>query len=268
MRGAWHGSGPPVVLIHGQPGGAADWQLVVPLLAGLSVLAPLRPGYDGSPAGGFDHNARALLALLEEVGPERVVLVGHSWGGGVALTTALLAPHRVAALALLGSVGSPRAVAAADRLTAVPGIGGGLVALMQRFGPRFAGLICRSTGSRLTSEQFALFRATLQQWGQTRAWHSFLVEQRAFVADTAGLASRLGQVRTPAVVLAGQHDGSVPLAAQVDLAQRLPAATLRQVDAGHLLTLEAPWAVAEAVREAVRRSGLPAGEQAPPPATA
>jgi pimeloyl-ACP methyl ester carboxylesterase len=46
-----------VVLLHGQPGSAADWDPVVPLLTGLQVLVPSRPGYDGTPAGGFGVNS-------------------------------------------------------------------------------------------------------------------------------------------------------------------------------------------------------------------
>jgi 3-oxoadipate enol-lactonase len=50
------------------------------------------------------------------------VLVGHSYGGGVALTAASLAPHRVEAVVLLASVG-PGCVNGWDRLLAAPGAG-------------------------------------------------------------------------------------------------------------------------------------------------
>ena len=43
---------------------------------------PDRPGYDGTPAGGFAWNAAALASQLDLTDVARVVIVGHSWGGG------------------------------------------------------------------------------------------------------------------------------------------------------------------------------------------
>ena len=117
MSGRW------VVLLHGQPGSAADWQQVVSRLPdGVGVVAQDRPGYGASPrsAGGFTAGARAVLADLDARGIDRAVLVGHSYGGGVALATAQLAPERVEALILLAGVG-PGCLTWADRVLAGPG---------------------------------------------------------------------------------------------------------------------------------------------------
>jgi pimeloyl-ACP methyl ester carboxylesterase len=94
------------------------------LPAQLHAIAAGRPGYGSSrlPAGGFAANARAVLADLDSRGIERAVLVGHSYGGGVALWAAALAPHRVEAVVLLASVG-PGCVNGRDRLLAAPGAG-------------------------------------------------------------------------------------------------------------------------------------------------
>ena len=99
-----------VVLLHGQPGSGADWQQVADRLPdGLGVLAPDRPGYGASPqpAGGFAAGARAVVAEMDSRGIDRAVLVGHSYGGGVALATAQRAPERVEALILLASATPP-----------------------------------------------------------------------------------------------------------------------------------------------------------------
>ena len=112
-----------LVLLHGQPGSPADWQQVAGRLpAQLHAIAPDRPGYGSSqlPAGGFAANARAILDDLDARGITRAVLVGHSYGGGVALSAVRLAPGRVAALVLLASVG-PGCVTGWDRLLAAPG---------------------------------------------------------------------------------------------------------------------------------------------------
>ncbi len=78
-----------LVLLHGQPGSPADWQQVAGRLpAQLRAVAADRPGYGSSqlPAGGFAANARAVLDDLDSRGIRRAVLMGHSYGGGVALS--------------------------------------------------------------------------------------------------------------------------------------------------------------------------------------
>jgi len=114
-----------LVLLHGQPGSAADWQQVAARLpAQLRVVTADRPGYGSNPqsAGGFAANARAVLDLLDSRGIQRAVLIGHSYGGGVALSAASMAAHRVEAVVLLASVG-PGCVNRWDRLLAAPGAG-------------------------------------------------------------------------------------------------------------------------------------------------
>ncbi len=89
----------PVVLLHGQPGGGSDWREVIARLpATVECLAADRPGYRSNPrpAAGLVGNAEAVLADLDHAGIDRAVLVGHSYGGGVALTTAALARTQLA----------------------------------------------------------------------------------------------------------------------------------------------------------------------------
>ena len=86
------------MLLHGRPGSPADWQQVAARLpAQLHAVAADRPGYGRSPLppGGFVANARAVLDDLDSRGITRAVLVGHSYGGGVALSAASLAPDRL-----------------------------------------------------------------------------------------------------------------------------------------------------------------------------
>ncbi len=114
-----------LVLLHGPPGSAADWQQIEELLPRrLHAVAVDRPGYGASrqAAGGFAAGSRAVLDELDSRGIRQAVLVGHSYGGGVALAAASLAPHRVEAVVLLASVG-PGCVSFWDKLLAAPGIG-------------------------------------------------------------------------------------------------------------------------------------------------
>ncbi len=95
-----------VVLLHGQPGSGSDWREVIARLpVTVECVAADRPGYRSSPhrAAGLLGNAEIVLADLDRAGIEQAVLVGHSYGGGVALTAAALAPHRVRGLVLVAA---------------------------------------------------------------------------------------------------------------------------------------------------------------------
>jgi len=107
------GAGRPVVLVHGHPGSAYDWAPLVRELAarGQRVIAYDRVGYGRSDARAngawtVESNARELLALLEAEDLRDVVLVGWSYGGGVAIVATREDSSRVSHLVLVGSVGA------------------------------------------------------------------------------------------------------------------------------------------------------------------
>jgi pimeloyl-ACP methyl ester carboxylesterase len=130
----------PVVLLHGQPGDRSDWARVLPHLPPhFEPIVPDRPGYGENPAsaGTLEDNAHWLIAHLDHSGIDDAVLVGHSYGGGVAIVTAVLAPARVRALVLPAGVG-PGCVRVWDRLLAAPLAGPVLAgaAWVSRRGPR------------------------------------------------------------------------------------------------------------------------------------
>lgn len=109
----WPGSGVPVLLLHGLASSRRFWDLVVPGLAGLPVLAMDQRGHGDSdrPDGPYDGATVAADALtaLDALGLSRVVVVGHSWGGSTALRLAATAPERVlSVVAVDGGLGSMR----------------------------------------------------------------------------------------------------------------------------------------------------------------
>jgi pimeloyl-ACP methyl ester carboxylesterase len=98
------GSGPPVILAHGFPELGYSWRHQLPALAaaGYHAVAPDQRGYGRSsrPAAVEDYDVTALtgdlLALLDDLGEEKAVFVGHDWGALVVWQLALLEPQRVA----------------------------------------------------------------------------------------------------------------------------------------------------------------------------
>lgn len=102
----WPGDGPPILLLHGLASTSHIFDLVAPRLAPpFRVVAYDQRGHgeSGKPGAGygFDHTAGDALEVIRALRLRRPVLVGHSWGGNVALEAAVRAPRRVAATILI-----------------------------------------------------------------------------------------------------------------------------------------------------------------------
>lgn len=97
----WPGTGTPVLLLHGLASSRRIWDLVVPGLAGLPVVALDARGHGESdrPTGPYDGATvvEDVLTALDALALSRVVVAGHSWGATVALRLAAAAPERVLA---------------------------------------------------------------------------------------------------------------------------------------------------------------------------
>jgi uncharacterized protein (TIRG00374 family) len=244
-----------LVLLHGQPGSAADWDAVLARLpAHLHAVAKDRPGYGASQrnAAGFAANAQVILDDLDERGVDAAVLVAHSWAGGAALLAARQAPDRVEAVVLLAGVG-PGSVSIVDWLLAAPVIGPLAAQVMWRWTPwiaraRLAWLSGREGRPPDPGEHLGL-----QVWGEKDAgaeprWRAFLTEQRALLSELAELEGALPSVGVPVLLLADPADQIVPIMTAQRLVSELPRARLRLIsDAGHHLPRRAPGAVVEAI---------------------
>ncbi|HUO48460.1 MAG TPA: alpha/beta fold hydrolase [Acidimicrobiales bacterium] len=109
------GQGPPLLFLHGWGVGPRSYAgaLRHVAAAGCAVAAPAQPGFAGTPGLDADDRhfpgyARWAARYLDALGvDERVVVVGHSFGGGVALQFAHDHPERVRAVVLCNAVGGP-----------------------------------------------------------------------------------------------------------------------------------------------------------------
>ncbi|WP_108637922.1 alpha/beta fold hydrolase [Mycobacterium rhizamassiliense] len=107
---------PVVVLAHGFPELAYSWRHQIPALAqaGYHVLAPDQRGYGGSSrpdaidAYDIHQLTGDIVGLLDDVGAQRAVWVGHDWGAAVVWNAPLLHPDRVAAVAAMSVPVTPR----------------------------------------------------------------------------------------------------------------------------------------------------------------
>lgn len=257
--------GPSVLLVHGQPGSGADWRAVAALLeADHRVLAPDRPGWGSGvrPAMGLAGNAATLAGLAEEhdLHPPLTV-VGHSFGGGVALEMAMLRPDLVGALVLIGSVGTEQALGLLDRVLAVPVVGNpviraGMLAARRSLAVRR--MLARPPGGAVISRLVSLLQGLpvvsalawldeqpIESWNRA----SFLVEQKALVEETPALERGLSHLRLPVAVVHGTEDHIVPPRSARLLAERVPGAELIWLqDEGHLPLFDCPERIAPIVR--------------------
>jgi pimeloyl-ACP methyl ester carboxylesterase len=265
-------SGPPgalpvVLLVHGQPGAGADFSALEGLLSpSHRVLAPDRPGWGSNSrqACGMAANADALAEMLAEAAiQEPVTVVGHSFGGGVALELALNHPERVSALVLLGSVGVGEALSGFDRLLAVPMLGSGILragtATVRRAFVRARRYSKSHPGGRVGEmlPDLPSVRAAIgADFGPIvgRSRQSFLVEQRAMFAETPELERSLLRIGVPTAVVSGEADHVVPVTAARSLVARVPGAELVIMPGGHFLPFDHPEQVAVVVR---RYAALP-----------
>lgn len=242
----------PVLLLHGQPGAAGDWEQVRGALGARvpSTIAIDRPGWDGRPGvTDLAGNARAALAALDEAGIARASVVGHSLGAAVAAWLAATAPHRVGRLVLVAPAANLDSLSAVDYLLAAPFVG-----WLASIGAMAGGGVVLGAGPlrRWVAEATALDERYLRSAGRMllapRAWLAFVREQRFLVGDLPSLEGRLGEISVPTTIVAGTGDHVVPITAARRLAKQIRGAELIEVQhAGHLLHVRHPDRLAEII---------------------
>lgn len=267
------GSGPAVLLLHGQPGSAAQWAHVIPPLKDrYTVVSPDRLGYGrtGGKAGGFTANAQAVVGLLDRLELDRVIVVGHSYGGGVALALAGVAPERLSGLVLVSSVGPGEPITVVDRLLAIRPLGTVAMTIGLAAAKRVLEIpTVRSIGQNQPTVNAAIAIAAPDDrrsqrlstpsiaWRQGGVARAFAVEQRAFIDELEGLSADAAAVNAPTAVLTGGADRVVPPETSHRLAKEIKGAKLVLVPgAGHLLPFDHPSDVVMAIDNVASAAGL------------
>jgi pimeloyl-ACP methyl ester carboxylesterase len=228
-----------VLLLHGQPGGARDWDGVLAALGpGLEVIAIDRPGWgDSGSATGLAGNALAALAALDARGVKRATIVGHSLGGGVAAWLGAWYADRVSALVLAAPAANMAALDRFDRLLAAPVIGElATGAALTGVGLALAASPLRERIARALSIDEGYLGLASRRLLTSGTRVAFLTEQRALFRDLPELERRLPEISVPTVIVTGLEDQIVPPDAVRTLAAQIPGARLVELaGAGHLL---------------------------------
>jgi pimeloyl-ACP methyl ester carboxylesterase len=250
------GTGTPVVLIHGLPGTAEDFNKVTPLLAGHRTIAFDRPGFGYSGDGylKFDRQIATLDSLLRGLHVSRPILVGHSYGGTLALAFAERHPAEVGGLVLVDAAAAGQHLGGYDEFQAHLVKALQLPVIHQVANATFAQLLTTASVKQGDDQAFhphsvdPAHERRLLEINSTRGnLEAFAGEQLAANGVIDGVDQHLATIDVPAIVIQGAEDQLVEPVHGRRLAASLPDARLEIVSGGHMAPYTHPYAVAAAV---------------------
>ena len=246
------GVGPPVVFLHGWALAHRAYRhsLQQAVARGASVYAPALPGFGGTPElpaeeaglGGYARWVRLFIASVGLADP--VVLVGHSFGGGVAIQVAHDSPELVAQLVVVNSIGGSAwkegtvVRSMKERLLWDWGLHLQADVLPWRQLTRVVPVIARDVVSNLARNPQALWRV-------------------GHIARTANLVAELEELKeqgVPVVVVWGEQDRLLPRAALASMQAVLGETEVVTVPGSHNWLIADPAAFGEVLTNVV---GLP-----------
>jgi pimeloyl-ACP methyl ester carboxylesterase len=246
------GKGPPVLLLHGFGASTYTWRHIVPELAPTHrVIAVDFKGF-GQSDKPFDERysvldqAELIAQLVEDKDLRNLTIVGHSFGGGVALRLALEADTRldgrIARLVLLDSIAYQQQIPVFFRLLEVPLVSQvGVRMVPPEMQTRVALQIAYHDDSKIDPEQVEIYAAPLKT---AAGKHAIVQSARQIVPkDIDTLPERFKTITLPTLILWCDHDRIVPLDVGIKLRRTLPNSTLRLVEGcGHMPQEEQPEA--------------------------
>jgi len=253
------GSGRPLLLIHGFGASTFTWRHVAPGLArDHKVITVDLKGF-GQSDKPFDSRysvydqAELLAQLIEDKDLRDLTLVGHSYGGGIALLLALEADGRlegrISRLVLLDSIAYPQNIPVFFRMLDVPVVSQfGIRMVPPSVQTRVALKIAYFDDSKITSAEVEAYAAPLKT---AAGKHAIIHSARQIVPeDIAVLSERYKTMTLPTLILWCDHDRIVPLEVGIKLRRTLPNSTLRLVEeCGHMPQEEQPDRTLELLKE-------------------
>jgi pimeloyl-ACP methyl ester carboxylesterase len=230
---------PILVLIHGAGGSHLDWPPQLRRFDPLGSCAIDLPGH-GRSAGPARSAVSAygddVLELIRQLDLAEVILVGHSMGGAIALDIALRRLEQVVALVL---------VATGARLK----VNTALLELVDSdFGSAVDNIVSTAWGP--DAEPDSVRRASQLM----RSCDPDTLRMDFAACNDFDIMSQLGDIAIPTLVLVGTEDRMTPLKFGRYLANHISAAEFVSVDAaGHMLAMERPQLVSDAIGDFVQR---------------
>lgn len=205
----------PIVLLHGTSASLHTWDGWTAALSRTRRVVRFDMPAFGLTGPAADANytienyAKVTVAVLDQLGVQRAVLVGNSLGGYVAWATALLHPTRVTSLALIDSAGydfRSESVPLAFRIATTPGLNRVMEGVLPRAVVESSLKNVYGDPSKVTPELVdRYFDLT------TRAGNRAALVQRFEQTRPTALADRMAELRVPTLILWGGRDRLIPL---------------------------------------------------------
>jgi len=191
-----HGEGEPLLWLHGFGGCGTDWQYIFgDPPAGHRLIAPDLRGHGSStnPTGEwtFAQSAHDVLALLDQLGFERVKAIGLSGGGITLLHLAIAAPARVERIVTV---------------SAPPYFPDQARAIQRQYSP-----------AMLTAHQFEIMRASHKRGAKQLDW--IFAQSRAFAESREDVSAQLGSITAETLIVFGDRDPLYPVAIASEMRQ-------------------------------------------------
>lgn len=252
------GSGRPVAMIHGNPGSCQDWsRLYTPISWRYQALAFDRPGHGHSDrpsrngAVTVEVQARMLCAALDQMRVERPILLGHSWGGALALAYALMYPRDISGLVLLAPAAyeSDDGVSFLSKLPAWPVVGDVMNFL---FTPLLGAWLVRTDLAKAFSPDSVpkkYLRHSLAEWTRPKKVKWYSIDDALLLDSFPELSANYSTITVPTAIVTGDSDLIVPAKENAyRLHQALPQSELIVLPkTGHQIIFTRPDAVVEAI---------------------
>ncbi len=228
---------PTLVLLHGSPGSHRDFAGIAPLLADrFELIAPDLPGFGASQRSVPDYSIRAhaeyVDRLLRKLDRPRVHVVGFSMGGGVAIELARLDPQSIASITLISSIGAQEfeLLGSYHLNHAIHAAQLACLTLLQEGVPHFGAF-----------DDLML--------GRPYARNFFDTDQRPLRRALEGLAE-------PTLIVHGESDPLVPVAAAREHYRIVPQSELVVLESDHFIVFREPERIAAPLAEFVERVEL------------
>lgn len=224
----------PIVLIHGSPGEARDFNRIAPMLeASHQLIIPDLPGFGSSTRDIADYSfrthAKYLIELLDRLKIERAHFLGFSMGGGVVLNLYDIAPERVASATMLAAIGAQEMELLGDYHLnhAVHGLQLGFFWLLREGLP-------------------------LSPTSHVRDF-SVSYSRNFYESDQRPLRALLSRFDKPLLIIHGQHDFLVPVEAAREHHRLVPQSELVVSDFDHFMVFNKPDFLAPLLNDFIAR---------------
>jgi len=208
------GHGPTVVLIHGNAGDCNDFKLgaIDALASSYRVIAIDRPGHGESErsrnAGTVEAQAKLLHDELAKLGVTRPILVGHSWGGSLALAYAIAYPDELSAIVLVAPAAypdqsEPFILKVAAKFPFIAELGGFLGKSILDFG-----LVKHDVAIAFYPQKIpdGYLKSIRHSWFGRRQIKAFFEDEADLNDSLEAMTQHYAEIRVPTAIITGDRD--------------------------------------------------------------